>query len=103
MRNWVRTHMSAFGGKADIPFALHMSAFDPKRTSWPAQRPLPPLSNLLGFDPNWRRPRPFGVLRAPARFLKGYYWFGSRTAGLGARAAGRAHAAHWHNTPRNRG
>jgi len=26
--------MSAFGGKADMPFALHMSAFDPKRT-WP--------------------------------------------------------------------
>jgi hypothetical protein len=25
--------MSAFGGKADMPFALHMSAFDPKRTS----------------------------------------------------------------------
>ena len=25
--------MSALGGKADIPFALHMSAFDPKRTS----------------------------------------------------------------------
>jgi hypothetical protein len=23
--------MSAFGGKADMPFALHMSAFDPKR------------------------------------------------------------------------
>ena len=26
-------HMSAFGGKADICFAPHMSAFDPKRTS----------------------------------------------------------------------
>ena len=25
--------MSAFGGKADIPLAVHMSAFDPKRTS----------------------------------------------------------------------
>ena len=24
--------MSAFGGKADMPGALHMSAFDPKRT-----------------------------------------------------------------------
>ena len=24
--------MSAFGGKADMTFALHMSAFDPKRT-----------------------------------------------------------------------
>ena len=24
--------MSAIGGKADMPFALHMSAFDPKRT-----------------------------------------------------------------------
>ena len=28
----VALHMSAFGGKADMPFALHMSAFDPKRT-----------------------------------------------------------------------
>ena len=27
-------HMSAFGGKADMTFcSLHMSAFDPKRTS----------------------------------------------------------------------
>ena len=26
-------HMSAFGGKADMPFALQMSADDPKRTS----------------------------------------------------------------------
>ena len=25
--------MSAFGAKADMPIALHMSAFDPKRTS----------------------------------------------------------------------
>ena len=25
--------MSAFGGKADMAFALQMSAFDPKRTS----------------------------------------------------------------------
>ena len=25
-------HMSAFGGKADTSFALHMSAYDPKRT-----------------------------------------------------------------------
>ena len=29
----VAPHMSAFGGKADIPFALHMSANDPKRIS----------------------------------------------------------------------
>ena len=29
----VAVHMSAFGGKADMPFALQMSAFDPKRTS----------------------------------------------------------------------
>jgi len=28
LENW-----SAFGGKADIPFALQMSAYDPKRTS----------------------------------------------------------------------
>ena len=27
--------MSAFGGKADMPIALQMSAFDPKRTSTP--------------------------------------------------------------------
>jgi hypothetical protein len=26
-------HMSAFGGKADMTFAAHMCAFDPKRTS----------------------------------------------------------------------
>jgi len=25
-------HMSAFGGRADIPFAARTSAFDPKRT-----------------------------------------------------------------------
>ena len=30
-------HMSAIGGKADIPFALHMSAFDPKRTLLPSE------------------------------------------------------------------
>ena len=29
----VALHMSAFGGKADMPFALQMSANDPKRTS----------------------------------------------------------------------
>ena len=29
----MRPHMSAFGGKADMAFALQMSAYDPKRTS----------------------------------------------------------------------
>jgi hypothetical protein len=29
----MRRGMSAFGGEADMPFALHMSASDPKRTS----------------------------------------------------------------------
>jgi len=45
----VAPHMSAFGGKADIcRFALHMSAFDPKRTwarrdtqSWCCALPRP--------------------------------------------------------------
>ena len=32
-------HMSAFGGKADMAFALQMSAFDPKRTSPPFYAP----------------------------------------------------------------
>ena len=32
--------MSAFGGKADMPIALQMSAFDPKRTSRQS-KPLP--------------------------------------------------------------
>ena len=31
----VAPHMSAFEGKADMPFALQMSANDPKRTSIP--------------------------------------------------------------------
>ena len=31
----VDVHTSAFGGKADMTFALHMSAFDPKRTLVP--------------------------------------------------------------------
>ena len=35
-----RFAMSAIGGKADMPFALQMSAFDPKRTS-------DPLTNLF--------------------------------------------------------
>jgi len=50
-----------FGGKADMPSSLHMSAYDPKRTSLVAlhesafvtqsgHRPL----NLIGFE-NWRR------------------------------------------------
>ena len=30
--------MSAFGGKADMAFALQMSAYDPKRTSHIALR-----------------------------------------------------------------
>jgi|RhiMetdeSRZDD1v2_1073273.scaffolds.fasta_scaffold357186_4 hypothetical protein len=31
-RRGVFSRPSAFGGKADMPFALRMSAFDPKRT-----------------------------------------------------------------------
>ena len=42
----VAPHMSAFGGKADMPFALQMSAYDPKRTllassSTPSRRRKP--------------------------------------------------------------
>ena len=33
----LQLHMSAFEGKADMSFALQMSAFDPKRTSAAAQ------------------------------------------------------------------
>ena len=29
----IAPHMSAFEGRANMTFALHMSAFDPKRTS----------------------------------------------------------------------
>ena len=32
--------MSAFGGKADMVFALQMSAYDPKRTLWAVSRCL---------------------------------------------------------------
>jgi len=32
MSNLAFCRMSAFGGKADMAIALHMSAFDPKRT-----------------------------------------------------------------------
>ena len=39
--------MSAFGGKADMPFALHMSAFDPKRTL-PISCPHPFQSTTAG-------------------------------------------------------
>ena len=60
--------MSAIGGKADIAFcgislsrsllgvkrtwlvAAHMSAYDPKRTSGPAQHALLLRPNLLGFS-----------------------------------------------------
>ena len=33
IHNVAQYSMSAFRGKADMPFALQMSAFDPKRTS----------------------------------------------------------------------
>jgi len=32
--------MSAFGGKVDMLFCMHMSAFDPKRTSYSKSVPL---------------------------------------------------------------
>ena len=32
----VALHMSAFGGKADMPLCRQVSAFDPKRTSPPS-------------------------------------------------------------------
>jgi hypothetical protein len=42
--------MSALGGKADMLFALHMSAFDPKRTQLPAKHPLLLHPKLLRFE-----------------------------------------------------
>ena len=39
--------MSAFGGKADMACALHMSAFDPKRTS----ASISCCSSEVGFSP----------------------------------------------------
>ena len=39
------------GVKRTCPFALQMSAFDPKRTSGPAQHALLLRPNLLGFEP----------------------------------------------------
>jgi hypothetical protein len=73
----VAPHMSAFGGKADMTIgtcplswslsgvkqtslvAAHMSAFDPKRT-WPCQSLVRLFSNLLSYNPEWRRLRPGG-------------------------------------------
>ena len=51
--------MSAIGGKADMPFALQMSAFDPKRTSQLLRKGVrlyaiyhsPLGSKMLGFSP----------------------------------------------------
>ena len=48
----VAPHMSAFGCKADMPFALQMSAFDPKRT-WrvaPTQNGVFPSAALSRYD-----------------------------------------------------
>ena len=39
-----RRRMSAFGGKADMPVALHMSAYDPKRTLPPTPEGISALS-----------------------------------------------------------
>jgi hypothetical protein len=41
--------MSAFGGKTDMTFALHMSAFDPKRT-WLAALPVVQTSQQVAFQ-----------------------------------------------------
>ena len=49
----VAPHMSAFGGKADMPFALQMSAYDPKRTWLTCSNHLfqcSPLVEVLGFS-----------------------------------------------------
>ena len=46
-----------FGPKQTSASALPMSAFDPKRT---LDAPLLWHPNLLGFELNWRRPKPRG-------------------------------------------
>ena len=42
--------MSAFGGKADMTFALHMSAYDPERTSLfiHVYKPIPCFAGIGG-------------------------------------------------------
>ena len=47
--------MSAFGGKADMALALHMSAFDPKRTCEPL------LDHLVGV-PGMTAATPSGLM-----------------------------------------
>ena len=45
-----------FGTKRTCAGAMQMSAYDPKRTSI---HPLLLHLDLLGFEPNWRRPKPW--------------------------------------------
>jgi hypothetical protein len=58
-RTWTSAlQMSAFGGKADMPFPLHMSAYDPKRT-------------LAGLEPHPLSEDYRGLIRCPVLSLGG--------------------------------
>src|SRR5262245_33033224 len=72
------------GVKRTWLFALHMSAFDPKRTS----ALLASLTEAFQLNWNWRDLRASrGCLHAPARFHESYCWFSGRLAARGPLAA----------------
>src|SRR4029450_1398062 len=71
-----------------------MSAFDPKRTSGPAQHTLLLRRNLLGFEPTGVVPEPGDGSRASARFHQVYSWFSSRLAAAVARTASHERLPH---------
>ena len=52
--------MSTFKGKADLTFASHMSAFDPKRTSRGQITAQCPPSSVLGYADTMPRLEPRG-------------------------------------------
>ena len=59
--------MSAFGGKADMAFCTHMSAFDPKRT-WPLAFPAVQNPTRFKLAVNLRAAKAIG-LTIPETFL----------------------------------
>ena len=64
----VAPHMSAFRGKADMRFALHMSAYDPKRTF-----KLGVVPQIRTLARRWScRRRPRRLARGFARLLRGH-------------------------------
>jgi hypothetical protein len=67
---------SLMGAKQTWPFAVHMSAFDPKRTSGCT----PSASQSARLRAEWRRSEPGSGSRASARFHQVYSWFSSRLA-----------------------